>query len=56
MNFTEITETASGSDFTEIAKTEKEEFTNTEKMAIGLSLLGGVIFGIVLGRDTRTNV
>ena len=54
MNFTEIPQLTSGSDFTEIPKTEKEEFTNIEKMAIGLSLLGGVIFGIVIGRDTRT--
>ena len=54
MNFTEIPETASVSDFTETPKTEKDEFTNNEKMAIGLSLLGGVIFGIVIARDTRT--
>ena len=54
MNFTEIPQLTSGNDFTEIPKTEKEEFTNIEKMAIGLSLLGGVIFGIVIGRDTRT--
>ena len=56
MNFTEIPVTASESDFTEIPKTEKGEFTNTEKLAIGLSLLSGVIFGIVIGRDTRTKV
>lgn len=56
MNITEIPETASASDFTDIPKTEKDEFTNIEKMAIGLSLLGGVIFGIVIGRDTRTNI
>ena len=52
MNFTEIP-LAAESNLTEITPTEKvqtdEEFSNIEKMAIGLSLLGGVIFGIIVG-------
>ena len=52
MNFTEIP-MVTESNFTEISSTEKtkndDEFTNIEKMAIGLSLLGGVILGIIIG-------
>ena len=52
MNFTENSMVAE-SNFTEIQPTEKiksdDEFTDIEKMAIGLSLLGGVILGIIIG-------
>ena len=52
MNFTEIAMVAENNT-KEIQPTEKiksdDEFTNIEKMAIGLSLLGGVVLGIIIG-------